>query len=237
MRNEFIGVSTNRIDVFHFKHQENEISKFTSFIQSINDLTQSGNYICFSSEDARTNVLHCKNPKLSLSIPSYRNHVVCSCVSDPFGLIVSGTDDGTLLISSVPSGQTGFVIDLNGLIPDKVIVTPSWGFIVVCGKKVYPTGNQFFLSLFSLNGIFIRQIRIESRVLFWRCFKSPDYFDYISVVLPGNNVFFFEVYYLNLGTAAFKLPSDSVCAVHYSFQSDVFIIVTENGLVHFAQRK
>lgn len=192
--------------------------------------SSSGKYVAVASEDSRTHVFSSKSEKSIQSIASYRNQVRCCGISEPFGIVVSGTDDGLLLVSSITSGQTEFTLELNGLVPEKIVITPSWGFILVFGKRVYPTGNQYFLSLFTLNGIFVKQTRISNEIVFWKCFINPELFDYIAIVTSKNEVFFFEVYFLNIGQPIFK-SSEPIRAVYFSFQYDFFIYVADSGSV------
>jgi hypothetical protein len=200
--------------------------------QRITAISSADSLLSLSSSDARTHVYNLSSGKVSerFSTPTYRNSIVCSCLSQQFGVFVSGTDDKALIVALLADGSTVRVIPLEW-IPQKVLITPHWGFIVVNGCKYVDGKPTYTLSVFTINGLLIKSIPFGGIVTDWIAITSPSGFDFLILSLGARKIFAFEVFFMDVGPPVYRCPSDLVC-LGFSKKSNLIITLTADGKAH-----
>ena len=207
-------------------------SKITTVRQKITSLSASDGLFVMSSDDARTHVYSVVGEvKHVISIPTYRNCILCSCVSRQFGIVVSGTDDGELIIGSLDNGSTIRVIKTNA-IPQKVLVTPSWGFIIANGCEYVNGKPKYSISVYNVNGVHIRTVEFESAVGQWVSWSNPAGFDFVILSGDKGKLYAFEAFFCDVATPFYRCCNDLI-ALEYSQVSQLVCAVTAEGRIHF----
>ena len=122
-----------------------------------------------------------KSPLMQMQ--TYRDIISCVAVSQVFSTYVIGTQDRALIVGSTNKGSVVYSINLDR-VPTHVVITPSWGFIVVTMTDM--------IAVYSINGDLIRKDAFKN-VESMMAFRSPHGFDYITVS-DKNSTYVYEVY-------------------------------------------
>jgi WD40 repeat protein len=199
--------------------------------QKITALSSTESLLSLSSSDARTHIYSVASGKLSerFSVPTYGNSILCGCISQPFGVFVSGTDGKALVVGRLTDGSTVRVIRLN-FVPQKVIVTPHWGFIVVYGSAYEQGILKCTLSIFNINGIMINSVPFHGIVSHWVAVTSSRGFDFIVLSSEDGKIFAFEAFFLDLRSPIYRCHCDLACLA-FSKKSNVIIAAGTDGQV------
>ena len=196
-------------------------------------LACSGDWFLTSGNDSTTSVFRIKTMSQQYTTQSYRNNALCSCINDTFKVQIIGVNDGSLIISSLGTGQTIQIIDLDA-IPIRVAVTPQWGFILVEVVKTVGSISSQRLVLYSINGIFIREQEISWKISNWCFWTSPRGFDYMAILSPKGNISYAEVFYLNMTSIAANESIDpETISLKYLPSCGSIVCCSPNGAVSF----
>jgi hypothetical protein len=209
-----------------------ECTKVPMNRQKITAISGAEMLLSLSSADARTHIFELVGGRLreKFGIPTYRNSIVCSCISKPFRVVVIGTDNRCLVVGSLCNSSTIRVIHLDD-VPRKVTVTHSWGFIVVHGSDFVGGKEVSTLSVFNINGQRIRTIPLTSVVECWATWASPKGFDFIVMSLEHGKLYAFEVFFLELGPPVHRCYGDLV-SLDFSKKANMIVAVAEDGTIH-----
>ncbi|OHS93597.1 hypothetical protein TRFO_40119 [Tritrichomonas foetus] len=225
LSNSDLDVHITNLDTMTTKRVNSRHQK----IQSISNSEKGEDWFSVSFDDSRTNIYN--KGELKYSIPTYRKTITCSALSVNFGVSVSGTDDGSLIVASIYNGATIRSIDLSdGNIPIHVSITPSWGFILVNSEKYVNGRKQFFMSLFTINGDEIRTTQVDfsvDRIVNW---STENGFDFAVILTKNGKMIAFEVFYMSLSKILHRSYQEIV-AIDYLKQLNLIIAISENGSI------
>ena len=144
-------------------------------------------------------------------------------MSGIYGIFVCGTNDGYLKIYSykqrkfINSVKTNFIID-------KILITESFGFILC-----YTPSNE--INIFTINGFFIKEVKINFEVYIWSTFKEINGIDYICCADPFGNIYIFESYYPDK-VAHLANCNGNVIALNYNTNLKVIVAFTAKSKVY-----
>jgi hypothetical protein len=202
--------------------------------QRITAISSTESLLSVSSADARTHIFALSSGKLNerFAIPTYRNSILCSCLSKQFGVFVSGTDDRALIVGLLADGSTVRVIHLD-FIPQKVIVTNGWGFIVVhgCAGEYVQGKPHYRFAVFNINGIPVKAAQFPGAVMDWIAVTSSRGFDFIIFSSERGKLFAFEVFFLDIGSPIHRCCCELAC-LGFAKKSNVIVAVTTDGKMH-----
>jgi hypothetical protein len=151
-------------------------------------------------------------------------------MSKRFGVVIGGTDDRHLIVASVHDGSTIRVMKLDS-IPIKVVVTPNWGFILVHGCDYVNGWPQYNLTLFNINGLFVRTIPFQHGIDRWVTWTSSNGFDFMVLSTDRGKLYAFEVFFLDVGAPVYRCCAELI-ALDYAKASNIIVAVTSDGKVH-----
>ena len=230
---KFVALCNRDLEAVLIDTESNfRVSKVTTIRQRITSLAASDGLLVLSTDDARTHVYSLDSDvKHVISIPTYRNCILCSYVSRQFGIVVSGTDDGELIVGSLDNGSTIRIIKMK-TIPQKVIITPSWGFIIANGCEYVNGKPKYSISVFNVNGIHIGTVDFESAVGQWLSWSNPSGFDFVMLSGDKGKLYCFEAFFCELKAPFYRCCSDLI-ALEYSPTSQLVCAVTSEGRIHF----
>lgn len=172
-----------------------------------------------------------KSGTLRFTVPLFTSSVEAACINTNFNTAVCGTRDCALMICSLTNGYVTRTFKLPHA-PEMILCTESWGFICVYSHCFSEGRSRHFISLYSVNGDFVRMTEIEDAIVTWNSFSSPDGFDYIIMATENMNCYMFEAFYLNPGRPLWNTRS-LVAAMNYSTSEHVVVMVTVDGNVLF----
>jgi hypothetical protein len=155
-------------------------------------------------------------------------HLNVLYVSFGFHVIICGFRNGFLEIFSLKNRSHLRSIDLEIGKPLKVLVTPAWGFIVVCVKEIVEEGSQFWLCVYTINGMFVRKCSLKSKIVEWIAWKNRSGFDYLAYCDKGNHLFVVEVYYGDVIRAVYDLEY-FVYGLHFSNEKEMIVAACDAG--------
>jgi hypothetical protein len=142
------------------------------------------------------------------------------------GLVVAGTA-GSLAVCDLFTGSVVDIIKME-YPPRKILVSPSWGFIVV-----YCTfGSKRFLELYTINAVFVKRTPITVPIDVWYCWTSPSGFDYLIYGDGKGDLYGMELYDLKPGKRFYECKTPLI-RVAYARATSTAIAVSRQGLVHF----
>lgn len=188
--------------------------------------------IATASKDAVVSVYNNNFKIPQFTFPSFSSSIKCCAISNNFHTLVCGTRDCSLMLCSLSSGAISKVIDLDGKRPISILITPSWGFIVVYLTDLVDGKLKHSISLYSINGDLIRTKAIEYSVQAWCSYSSLDGFDHI-IMADGANAFYnFEAFYLNVDQRMYG-SNCKIISTSYLSEEDTVVAVTEEGNILF----
>ena len=120
----------------------------------------------------------------------------------------------------------------GGVTPKKIIISPTWGFIVVFCDEIDLGVLKHFVCIFTINGQFIRKVDISIEIDYWACWASYSGFDYIVFVSETGHVFINEVFYMNNKQPLFNCR-DRIVTSYFSKETSTLVLVTSGGNVIF----
>lgn len=209
-------------------------AKFPAHHSGVLCIHSDGEYFVAAGKDAVVNLYSVSDlTRTIFSIPLYRDQIVCCAVSSKYKLIASGTKDGYLVLSSISRGSTVKVIDLEGCRPYLMLVTKAWGFIVIAATKLDAGKVVHLLSVFNVNGQFIRSQLLSHAITAWDTWRDEHAFDHVIMANEIGRIFSFEAFYLDTKELSARSPKP-VITLHYSKCDHGVIIVSNDGCIVFA---
>ncbi|OHT08464.1 hypothetical protein TRFO_23076 [Tritrichomonas foetus] len=153
---------------------------------------------------------------------AYRSEddIVCFASSARFGVLVYATVDDVIHIRIMPKGKEDIQRKLRG-IPLRILVTESWGFIVVHTPGEITIMNQ--------NGDIIKCLPFKFDIDSWSTFKSTSGFDYILFQHKQTQFFAFEAMAPEKVCSICDTPD--VIATHYLMDSETILVLNKAGKV------
>ena len=136
-----------------------------------------------------------------------------------FGIIVIGSTDCKIRIKSLETGKKICTYDLGQYVPTNILITESWGFVVVnAGSKLF---------VFSTNGNLIKSIDDFPSFKQWYTYKTKDDFDYIVFEDHDHSIMHFEVMYPENIHKLFDFNA-KILSIRYDMLRNCFLVITDN---------
>jgi hypothetical protein len=165
------------------------------------------------------------------SIPVPVPFVTALYVSSLFHTVLCGCER-TLHLYSLTSHSPLRSITWDSGTPVKLLITPAWGFIVVCTEELHKDGSLFWMLVYSINGFFIRRVKLEMKIVAWVAWKSRLGFDYLAFADSRNQVFVVEVYYCDSMRAIFDV-GHPVSALYFWMENETIVAACDCGKLEF----
>lgn len=200
--------------------------KYTNYIFEIpyiSCISSSHDWTIFSCRESILNIYQ-KNKRIA-STHQYRDVITCCSLSNKYQMIVTGTKDGGLIVSTL-NGINVRVIEI-GNSPKKVMITPGWGFIVAYTEPLNLNESPEII-VHSLNGTFIKRLKLDAQIDEWVGWKSKSGFDFIAFN-QGKKISYLEVYFLEKIFVA--RVSRQLIGFTYSVENDSFVFVEKDGII------
>ena len=192
-----------------------ERAHFVAHMGPVNCVSADENYLITGGGDTATNVyFNNKMFPLAFAVPSYRGSVKACAVSSTFAVVVSGTDDGSILIFSITSHAIVHVLKTETRIPEKILVSPDWGFVVVYEVEVKMGQTTRYIEVFTIDGMFVSRKQIPFSVTAWCSLSNGSGRDYVVLSDQRGRIYLFEVFYLDI-TEPFYRNAEDVIFLEY----------------------
>lgn len=239
----------------HSENSKHEISPGSSQLSSISCAASDGIWLAAGRDNASISIV-C-NLRSVATIQLYRSSVSACAVSETFNVLACGTVDGALVLYTKNAERIVKVVDISrcvqnpsksgggegtfcekktvaaSVVPKKIIVTPSWGFIVVFCNEIDLGALKRFICVFTINGEFVRKVDISFDIDFWTCWSSYSGFDYIVFASDSGHVYVNEVFYMNNVSQSLFNCRDRIVASYFSKQTSTLVLATSGGKVLF----
>jgi hypothetical protein len=151
-----------------------------------------------------------------------RERVVCFASSRRFGVTAVACGDGKLRIRSNKNGLKMATASLAGEIADVVIITKSWGYIVV---KTIRT-----VFVFTVNGGFVAKSKNSARLGKWTTFRNFDGFDLVAFEDGKGKLWCFEP--IDPGKVEqISIGITNVAAITFDWRRNRFVVLGADGSV------
>ena len=200
----------------------------------VNDVSVDGIWAVFGMENATLVLV--RNYKSVYTIRLFREAVTACAVSSVFNLVVGGTKDSALILCSTVTRSLIKVVNIEAndevLVPKKIMITPSWGFIVAYCTSIVAGTLKHYILVYTVNGLFLHRTEIGVAIDYWYSWQSNKGFDYMIFASDTGQVYFSEVYYLNQNHLNL-LTCRHVIAAYMSTSTSTLVVVTKHGQVKF----
>ena len=229
----FIG---NESHYANSKSSNNIIRDVYESRSEITSITSDKQWTSIADKDAIISIF--EENKLKFTIPIFYGTVLCSSLSSQFHMGVFGTSDNSLLFCTLRKGTIIKSVCLGNKSPLSILITKKWGFVVVCCSELTDGELKYSLSLFSVNGDFIRETNINRPVATWASFFDDKGFDFIIMANDFLKVYIFEVFYMNINEESPIFYAKSpVISLTYLSKEHCALVVTSNGKITFIREE
>jgi hypothetical protein len=157
---------------------------------------------------------------------------VSCALGDNFGMLASAGRDGSILLILTSTGTISHVIDIAET-PIHVLMTHGWGFVLVHSITIVDAIPHYFLTLFTLNGEFIRKKEVPFNIQTWVTWESTQGFDYVAVVGTNGDLHVFEAFFLDMGPCISKVNTQVITMKHF-VKEELLFVVTETQVSIFS---
>lgn len=166
--------------------------------------------------------------KPTFKVPSFTSAIRCLCISEKFHMAVCGTKDTSLLFINIGSGHISKVVDLEGNRAMSVLITPSWGFVLVHAAKIVNGVLQHMLYLLSPNGDIITKKLIDFSIVVWTAESTASGFDIVAMVDDTGHFYVFEAFYLDIERRVYA-TNNKIVSIKIDTEENVVLAMTETG--------
>jgi hypothetical protein len=187
--------------------------------------------VCVDSESTLfVQMLVRKAPPLSAALGCQRvTAVVCAAT---FHVVICGSRDGILHVCRLRSARRVRQIDAGGGKPLRILVTPGWGFVVVCLGEMEKGAHIWRLGIWTINGALVAKRGIAAPIVQWNTWTSHAGFDFVAFCDSSKRLFVFEVYTADIGEPVREFVT-RVIGIHFWERSQMIVVVTSEGTLEF----
>jgi len=162
---------------------------------NINCIDANGSFLATGGCDTVISVVNL-NTMESFRVASFRQEITCCYVSNEFKAIASCSHDGYLYLIDSRRSSVSFVKYLGDCFPKLVLITHSWGFILVYYTKYQNGQEKHYINVYTINGDLHCVRNIEFNISCWCTWESNRGFDFMALCTPKGQLFAFEVFFL-----------------------------------------
>jgi hypothetical protein len=162
------------------------------------------------------------------SIPIFTSAVRSLALSATFRLVVCGTRDGSLVFCALNSGIVTRTVTVPGRRPMRILITPGWGFLLVYFREIHDGTFRHLLTLYTVNGDFVREIEIEAAIAVWSASRDENGFDWVAMALVSGSCHVFEAFWLRLGPTLLY-TRQSIIGIGFSWSMQAAIAILADG--------
>jgi hypothetical protein len=226
------GLTTSgRLVEFHPQRGDHQFLE--GHIGKVNCVAAGNDWVATGGTDTTINIWDASNPSTPIqSITTCCDEAVSCAVGQSYGIVAGAMRDGSIFLIVIATGATARVMKISET-PIAVMVTPGWGFVLVHSTEIVDAVSHFYLTLFSVNGDFIRRTEIPFRIQFWTAWESRKGFDFVAVVSAKGEVFAFEAFFLEVA-AQFGKVHGRVVEMNYFVNEELLFVVSEMQLVVYS---
>jgi len=208
-------------------------SKIIHLCDSLQCYSVNNDWFAFVTSSSILQVFNARDIRKPISqTPFQRDNARCCAISPTFHVVCVCSRDGCIVVHSLETALAIRVIDLGPCTPQNVIVTPAWGFIVVYLTRVIDGKTANFISVHTINGIFVRETKAPCPVSKLTSWKSHDGFDFIAVSSDRGAIMVAEVFYLEFSKPEIRTMAQPL-SLDYIESADTLISVVNNGKIFF----
>ena len=179
-----------------------------------------------------------------VTISSYRDETICSALCSSYGIIVTGTRDGSLQVCNF-EGSVQRVITMKDRKPLRLMVTAGLGLIIVYSEKMDDIQRGKELIVYTINGLLLaRSSAVDSSshvfesldITCWTFWTDSKGLDYAAIGSEKGKIHILELGNLSLVesddfSGVIKVNSKPI-SLEYVNEARVLSIATENGDIH-----
>ena len=226
LSNILVVSSNNYIEVINPVRQ-NKNKLFHQGLFKIKCICSSYPYLIACKSDTSINVFRIDlNNSTLFSILTYQK-LRCCALSLSFDIVVVGGKGRELFLISLSQKVITNVVKIKGTRANKVIVTSSWGFIIVYETEIREKQEFYLIEVFTINGSLINCIEVPFQVENWFTWSSFDDFDYLVLATKDNQIFSCEVFYLNFHLIT-SIHNEDIIGIEYDPTLKIIIIPTKS---------
>ena len=184
--------------------------------------------------------IYSENLERVFTLSSYRHEITCCTSSYAFNVVVSCTHDGVIYIIDASRNQIFRILQLNDendeilSFPKNVIITNSWGFIIIYYTKTIKGEEKHFIAVYTINGEKRTNFEIDFPISCITSWTNNKSFDYVMLGSSSTgHIYCFEAFYAskeNMKQCAYcYLPVESI---EFSYEKNLFVCITRDGKAH-----
>lgn len=228
---EFLIPEEKRVNkiLIYDKNNNDYIEKHLKGITNISIFSTSETYFVIATETSSIEIYNKKNI-FSEAINTHKifeSPILCCAISETFHTIVVGSE-GCLIISSLESGTSIISINIENFIPNKILITENFGFIVTQASKVEEGIIVNVLFLHNIEGKLINKKYINCEVLCLITWSDGEGLDFLSISDQDGKIMSCEAYELKFSIVVKRCMSP-VIKMEYCKYLKSLVAITSNG--------
>lgn len=145
--------------------------------------------------------------------------VTSIAISSKFGIVACGTSSGDLCVFSIHTHMLQFIVKLPAE-PSRIIITPSFGFIVV------ESNHELFL--LSLNGKIIRRRTVDFVIAKWNAWCCERGIDFILIADTKGQIRMSEAFYIKFDEVVFQSKT-KILDMKYIVMTRGIVVISADG--------
>ena len=220
----YLSSDTRRFVIYNLK---NNTTKYSGqAFCAIKFIISDGNYILAIDNNSIIYVWKLSDiDKRIFQIEPTHGEYISGDISDDFDLMVLGTE-GFLDFVSLRRCIVEQTIEIGEEKPLSIKISKSFGFVLVYSSG--PKLNEYYLSLFNVNGMFLRKVTLSEPVTSIITWKDNKGFDFACLCLSNSKVIIFELYYMKLSNVIPISNKNKIKSIHYINNEQILICTFDN---------
>ena len=168
------------------------------------------------------------------SIMAHANPISCCAASHSYGVAVSCSTDGLLVVSFLTDFSFIRSLDINlkqGFVPQNVLVTEGNGLIIISSGHPRKAVDGTVFSIYTINGILVASINLPRRVGPWCVATNDADLDYLLIVDKHRKVILCDIFTLNTLGTVFECK-ERITHIGYDRKTDTITIGDQKGSLY-----
>jgi hypothetical protein len=192
-----------------------------------------GCLICVGDVDSSITIYNISAPSpKDFSVQFYNRTIECCAVSSIFRTAVAATADSFLFLTSLSNKSVQKIVSVMPKNPLSLTITNSWGFVLLHSCATIAGITSHYLSLFTCNGNFLKEQKIENKIIKIEAFADRKGFDFIIFVDKSHVIYYFEAYSIQKILRIGQCKGNAVMiSVFVDIES--FAIITDASTIKF----
>ena len=198
----------------------------------VNCISISKRLIVSGGDDTRLHAITSDSLSPLFSVATYDDELTCCHVSQNFHLAIACTHCGNVFAIDTRRREITWQMSLEeGSFPRNVVVTDSWGFIVIHYTTMVEGNEIQKIAVLTIDGEIHETFEVDINVAHIAKLTSRDGFDFVLIVGEKGRIWSFEAFYGEKALNQFANCASPVTNVFVADDNEFIYTITINGRI------